>query len=172
MAISLKKILAAVAPSLATALGGPLAGTAVAAIAKKVLGKDSATEDEVAAALATADPATLLKLREVDDQFKTDMAKAGIELDKIEMEDRKDARAMQVASKDWMPNALASVLMIALCVLAGVLLRYKVPVENKEIIINLMGVLEGAAVTVFSFYFGSSRSSTEKDKVLGRIAES
>jgi hypothetical protein len=172
VAISLKKILGAVAPSLATALGGPLAGTAVAAIAKKILGKDNASEDEVAAVLASADPATLLKLKEVDAQFKKDMAALGVELDKIEMEDRKDARAMQVATKDWMPNALASVLMISLCVLAGVLLKYSVPVDNKEIIINLMGVLEGAAVTVFSFYFGSSRSSSEKDKVLGRIAES
>jgi hypothetical protein len=34
-----------------------------------------------------------------------------------------------------------------------------------------MGVLEGALVTVFTFFFGSSRSSDEKGKVLGRIAE-
>lgn len=172
MAINLKKILATVAPTLAAALGGPLAGTAVAAIAKKILGKDGASEDEVAAVLASADPATLLKLKELDIQFKADMAKLGVELEKIESEDRKDARAMQVATKDWMPNTLASTLMLGLGACAVVLMNHSIPGENKEIIINLMGVLEGAAVTVFSFYFGSSRGSGEKDKVLGRIAES
>jgi hypothetical protein len=172
MAISLKKILGAVAPSLATALGGPLAGTAVAAIAKKVLGKDAASEDEIAAVLQTADPAMLLKLKELDAQFKSDMAKLGVELDRIELEDRKDARAMHVATKDWMPNALAGILMLGLGACAVVLMNHSVPPDNKEIIVNLMGVLEGAAVTVFTFYFGSSRSSSEKDKVIGRIAES
>ena len=172
MAINLKKLVGAVAPALAKALGGPLAGTAVAAIAKKVLGKDAATEDEVTAALENATPEQLIQLKKLDLEFEKQMAEAGISLDKLEVEDRASARALRIASpKDWVPNVLAMALLAGLIGLSVFLLGQEVPPGNKEIIINLMGVLEGALVTVFTFFFGSSRSSDEKSKVLGRIAE-
>lgn len=172
MAINLKKIVGAVAPALARALGGPLAGTAVTAIAKKVLGKDAATEDEVAAALATATPDQLIRLKELDAEFAKQMADSGIALDKLEVDDRANAREMRMANqKDWVPNVLAMSLLIGLLALTWFLLGSEVPAGNKEIIINLMGVLEGSLVTVMTFFFGSSRSSDEKSKILGRIAE-
>jgi len=171
MAIDLKKIVGAVAPALARALGGPLAGTAVAAIAKKVLGKD-ATQDEVAAALATATPDQLIKLKELDAEFAKQMADSGIALDKLEVDDRANARELRMVNqKDWVPNVLAMSLLIGLLTLTWFLLNYETPAGNKEIIINLMGVLEGSLVTVMTFFFGSSRSSDEKSKILGRIAE-
>ena len=52
-----KAIVGTVAPALATALGGPLAGVAVKAIADKVLGKPAATEADVAAAIEAQDRA-------------------------------------------------------------------------------------------------------------------
>jgi VIT1/CCC1 family predicted Fe2+/Mn2+ transporter len=172
MSISVKKIIGAVAPALAKALGGPLAGTAVAAIAKKVLGKDAATEDEVALALENATPEQLIQLKKLDLEFAAQLAEAGISLDRLEVEDRASARAMRTAApKDWVPNVLAMSLLSGLIALSWFLLQREVPGGNKEIIINLMGVLEGALVTVFTFFFGSSRSSDEKGKVLGRIAE-
>lgn len=45
-----------VAPSLATALGGPLAGMAVKALSTALFGHQDASEDEIAAAMATATP--------------------------------------------------------------------------------------------------------------------
>lgn len=172
MAINLKKIIGAVAPALARALGGPLAGTAVGEIAKKVLGKDSATEDEIAQVLSAATPDQIIKLKELDLSFQKQMSEAGIELDKLEVADRANARALREANpKDWVPNVLAMSLLAGLIGLTVFLIQSEVPSGNKEIIINLMGVLEGALVTVFTFFFGSSRSSDEKSKVLGRIAE-
>lgn len=173
MAINLKKIIGAVAPALARALGGPLAGTAVGEIAKKILGKENATEDEVAAALEKATPDQIIKLKELDQAFAKQMADAGIQLDKLEVEDRASAREMRKATpKDWVPNVLAMTLLAGLLALTWFLLGQEIPSGNKEVIINLMGVLEGALITVFTFFFGSSRSSDEKGKVLGRIAES
>ena len=173
MAIDLKKIVGAVAPALAKALGGPLAGTAVSAIAKKVLGKEYATEDEIAEVMAKATPEQIVSLKKLDLEFAKQLSDAGIELDKLEVADRASAREMRMANpKDWVPNALAACLLVGLLALTWFLLGSEVPAGNKEIIINLMGVLEGALVTVFTFFFGSSRSSDEKSKVLGRIAES
>jgi len=51
MAFNWKSILGTVAPGLATALGGPLAGMAVQAVSNAVLGKQDGSDDEIAAAI-------------------------------------------------------------------------------------------------------------------------
>jgi hypothetical protein len=86
--IDWKKIVGAVAPTLATALGGPLAGIAVKTIATQVLGKSDASEDEVEAAILGADPQTLIRLKEVELEFKATMVNAGIKLEEIASSDR------------------------------------------------------------------------------------
>ena len=75
-----KALVKTVAPVLGTALGGPLAGAATAAITKAVLGSDTATEKDIEAALATASPEILLKLKEADQAFETRMTELGIDV--------------------------------------------------------------------------------------------
>lgn len=172
MGLNLKKIIGAVAPTLAKAIGGPLAGTAIGEIAKKVLGKENVSEEEVAKALVSATPEQIIKLKELDQAFAKQMAEAGIELEKLETSDRANARELRKANPtDWLPNVTAILIMLGLLTLSIMLFGGDVPAGNKDIIINLMGVLEGALMSIVTFFFGSSRSSAEKDKVLGRIAE-
>lgn len=171
MAISLKKILGAVAPALATAIGGPLAGTAVKEIAKKILGKENATEAEVESALAGASPEQLLKLKELDIQFAKDMATAGIELDRLEVDDRKSARERQVATKDKIPSILALFIVAMFCTIIALLFSQTIPESNRDLFHVLVGTLDGMLLSVMNYEFGSSRSSREKDQVLGKIAQ-
>ena len=171
MAANWKGIVGHVAPALATALGGPLAGVAVKAIADKVLGKPEATEAEVAAALAQgATPELLLKLKQADQDFARAMADAGIALEKLEVEDRASARAREVALRDWTPKVLAITFTLAFFAILWFLLGHEIPQSNKEIILILLGALAGAVTTILTYYFGSSRSSQAKDAVLGRVA--
>lgn len=167
---SWKQIVGTVAPALATALGGPLAGVAVRTIAEKVLGKPDASDADVAAAIASATPDLLLKLRQADQDFARAMADAGIQLEKLEVEDRASARAMQMATRDWVPGALAVVFVAGFFILLGVMTRAHVPPENRELVIAMIGTLGGAVMTILTFYFGSSRGSRTKDEILGRVA--
>jgi hypothetical protein len=73
-----------VAPTIGTALGGPLAGTAVKLLADKFLGKQDATEAEVAAAIQGATSEQLIKLKEIDTEFKKFVMQISIEEKKIE----------------------------------------------------------------------------------------
>jgi len=59
-----RKIVGAVAPTLATALGGPLAGMAVSAVSDALLGKPNGSEGEIAAALQAGGGEALARLRE------------------------------------------------------------------------------------------------------------
>lgn len=54
--IDWKEIVRAVAPTLATALGGPLAGVATSEISNAILGKSDGTEAELGDALVKATP--------------------------------------------------------------------------------------------------------------------
>lgn len=171
MAFDWKAPLRVLAPTLATALGGPMAGAAVAALSKKFLGKENGTEEELAAVIAGASPEVLLKLKEIEIEFKAHMAELGVELEKLEVDDRKDARARQIATKDPIPNILAIIIVAALMIMMGLMFSYTVPVANQAAFHNLLGILEGAVLSVMNFEFGSSRSSRDKDAVLGRVAE-
>lgn len=92
MSFDWKSALGNIAPMLATALGGPLAGGAVAAITKALGLGDDATDAEIAKKLAVADPGTLLELKKAEQEFAAHMAELGFkseaDLAKIEADDR------------------------------------------------------------------------------------
>jgi hypothetical protein len=67
-------LLGQVAPTLATALGGPLAGLAVKTLSNVLLGNEEGSEAEVAAALRNATPDQLAEIKQIDADFKVRMA--------------------------------------------------------------------------------------------------
>lgn len=164
-----KKIVGTVAPTLATALGGPLAGMATREISAKLGLSPDAKEDQVAAAIAGAKPEDLVKLRELDAQFKEQMAQLGVQLEQIEAADRADARKRQIATQDWTPNVLAIAILVGFFVVQIYMLGHQI--MNSELVMRGMGTFDALLVMVFSYFFGSSRSSRQKDEVLGRVAE-
>lgn len=176
MKLDWKKILGAVAPTLATALGGPLAGTAVKALAEKYLNKPDASEDEVAEAIEKANPQDLLKLREIDADYKKSMLDAGVKLEEIAANDRNSARLREVNAHDsWTPRILATVVIAGFMGCVYAVLGGHVADLKDPLIAGLIGTLIGytsaKADQVVSYYFGSSASSKAKDDTLATIAK-
>lgn len=46
------------------------------------------------------------------------------------------------------------------------LIDHEIPEANREILIHVLGIIEGAVVSFVSFYFGSSKGSQRKDQML------
>ena len=92
-----KNLLGSIAPTFATALGGPMAGMAVKALSGALLGHEDATEADIGLAMANASPSDLLKIKEADNAFKLEMQKNGIDLEKIAADDRANGRGMKRA---------------------------------------------------------------------------
>lgn len=168
-----KKIVGTVAPTLATALGGPLAGVAVKTIATQILGKSDATEEEVEAAVLGADPQTLIRLKELDHEFKTTMVNAGIKLEEIAAADRNSARQREVSTGDsWTPRILAAFVVGLTIILEGYVMLNGLPATANEVIVGrILGTLDTAAMMVLAYYFGSSASSRSKDETISTIAK-
>jgi hypothetical protein len=164
MGFDIKKLIGTVAPTLATALGGPLAGVAVGAIAD-ALGLTDKTEAAVEQALANATPEDLLKLKQAEYQFKLDMKKLELRPEELEVEDRISARAAYVATKDGLLPWLAVLVVGTFCGVTSAVLFGALKVE-AVIGGTLIGYLSAKAEQVLSFYFGSTKSSRGKDQAL------
>lgn len=162
-------VISVVAPTIATALGGPLAGMAVRAISNMFFGHNNGTWDDVQAALAGASPDQLTQLKKIDADFKVQMEQLNIDLERIAADDRASAREMQAANKDWIPRVLA------ICVTLGffgILISMSVrglPVSGGEAFLLLLGALTTSFNSIIAFYYGSSSGSRAKDDIINNL---
>ena len=142
----LKNLVGTVAPTIGTALGGPMGGMAANMISE-VLGCDPEPKK-------IASPEQLAQLKKVEADFEVQMKKLDIDLFALETADVQDARGK--FSKDWTARV------IGIAVVGGFmgyifLVTIQPPEQNSEALINLvLGYLGGLASAIISFYFGAS----------------
>jgi Fe2+ transport system protein B len=150
----LKNLVGAVAPTLGSAMAGPLGGMAMGKIAE-VLGVSN-DQKSIQQALQNATPEQMLELKKAEQEFDVQMKELEVDVFKLETEDKQHARSM--FSKDWTAR------IIGLCTIAGFLgyiflVTLQPPEQNSEALINLvLGYLGGLASAIISFYFGASHT--------------
>jgi hypothetical protein len=171
MKIDWKSIVGTVAPTIATALGGPLAGVAVKTLATQLLGKPDASSEEVEAAIVGADPQTLLRLKEIDAEFKKTIVDAGIKLEQIASEDRDSARQREIAVKDHTPAILAYAVTVGFFGTLGFLLISGKPDTGGDALLVMLGSLGTAWAGIMAYYYGSSSGSRKNQEALAHIAK-
>jgi len=159
-------LLSSVAPSIATALGGPLAGLGVKALSKALLGAEDFSEEAVMDAMATASPEQLAAVKKIDADFKVQMKSLDIDLERISVDDRKSARDMQKETRDWIPRALAVSVTAGFFAILIYMLVYGLPTSGNEALLLLLGALQTAWGGIIAFYFGSSSGSQKKDAMI------
>ena len=164
----LASALGGVAPTLARALGGPLAGAAAGMVARAITGEDEPSETMVDAILA-GDPSALAAVRMAEIDFRKAVLTTDLEARRIAAGDRADARARQIAVKDITPALLGfGVIGGFFLVLAMMLLR-QLPVEAETEFSIMLGALATMTAAVVNYYFGSSAESAEKTRVIGAL---
>lgn len=160
----LKSILATVAPTVATALGGPLAGAAVKAIAETL----GLPEDvNLITTTLEANPEMALKLAEIDIKK--------LEIYAQEMNSARE-RELKIASAEHAPlinkivtPILALGTIACSFILFAILIFADVDPSSKDILIYVLGVLSAAVSQILSYYFGSSEGSKQKDQKIKEL---
>ena len=151
----LKNIVGAVAPTIGTALGGPMGNMAMGKIAD-VVGEPN-TPKAIEKAIQEATPEQMLELKKAEQEFEIQMKELDVDVFKLEVADKQNARGM--FSKDWTAR------IIGLFTIGGFLgyiflVTLQPPEQNSEALINLvLGYLGGLASAIISFYFGASHTS-------------
>ena len=161
----LLNLLKGFAPTIATAVAGPLGGAAVSMIAKKFGVEDSVAA--VAQAIA-GDPKAEEKLRELD-----------LEYAKLHLENVKGARDMQTAalgqsdvfSKRFI-YYFASFWSVSAVVYIGFITFATIPKDNIRFADTIIGFLLGTVVaTILNFFYGTSKSSQDKTDKMAEMAK-
>lgn len=169
--MKLKEIVRAVAPALAGALGGPLAGSAVRVLSEKFLGKPDGTPEELEPILAGASPEQLIELKRIDSDFKTTLVNAGIKLEELEANDRAGARAMFSATRDPTVSLLTYAVVLVWGGIQWLMFTQAVPEGSHDMIVRMLGTLDASLMAVLYFWFGSSRGSKDKTDAITALAK-
>lgn len=166
------------APTIATCVGGPLAGTAVTAL-EKVFGltpgsNDTQTQrtDALASAIAGATPEQLANIRKADQDFQVQMASLGFKnkeaLAALSVQDVEGARDMQKNTRSWVPPVLTLAITAGFFGLVAAMMFCNIPDANKAIFYSLVGSLGTAWLATIHFWFGDTNSSADKTAMIAK----
>ena len=166
------QLLKTVAPWIGTALGGPLGGMAVQAAAD-ALGISDKTVDAVKQALSGATPEQMLALKQADQNFALKMQELGFkqlaDLEAIAAGDRKDARALQGATRSIVPAMLSGLVTIGYFgILVGLLKGWLTVADNSQAMLLMLGSLSTGWGVVMAFWFGTTAASGRKTELLAQ----
>lgn len=163
-----KSVVRTVAPGLATALGGPLAGVAASALSDALLGRPDGSEADISQAMAVGGADALVKIKAAEQAFQVRMRELDIDLERIHQADRDGARKREAASGDtWTPRLLAIGITCGFFGVLSWLLAEGKPETGGDALLVMLGALGGAWASVVAYYFGSSAGSREKTALLG-----
>jgi hypothetical protein len=152
-----------IAPTLATAFGGPLAGMAVSAVSKALGIAPEEVQGVISAGKLDATQVAAIQTAELE--LKKQAQAMNLDFAKLVVEDKKSARDMQIATKSLLPSILAVLVVGGF----GTITALKVmgyAVTADPLIQDLLTTLRDGVILVLSFYFGSSASSQNKDAML------
>ena len=154
--------LAQIAPSIATALGGPLAGLAVTAISKALGIDEKDVQTTIESGKLTADQLASLKQAELELQKQAQSL--GLDFEKLATEDRKSARDLQASTKSIVPPILALVVTVGFFgILFALMMDYA---KKSDELMIMLGSLGTAWTGIIGFYFGSSAHSEKQSEML------
>jgi hypothetical protein len=180
--IDWKKFVGGLAPVLGLALGGPLAQSAVKVLASAVLGDDTASEADVAAAITggqlsgeqivaikTAEQAFAVRMHELD----VDLVKINQSAEDAMLRDVQDARARQVATKDYMPQIIFFLFLAIYVAEVAMFFFGRMPTDEyvRALMTRAFGTVEAGVVGAVAYFIGSSRGSKNSGDAIRKIAE-
>lgn len=159
---TLKKI----APTVASALGGPLAGVAVTAIGE-LFGMESPTADKIKTAIENGSLTgqQIADLRQLELKLKSEEAERGFKYAELEYKNVADARAMKVATNSLFPEILSGLITVGFFGILGWMM-YKPSAIDSQPLLIMLGSLGAAFGAVINFWLGSNKGSDRTKELL------
>jgi hypothetical protein len=166
----LKSFLSNIAPTVASALLGPLGGVAVAGITK-ILGIDGGTVADVTKAISDGrvTPEQIAEIRKLEMQFQSEEKERGFRYAELEFKDRDSARQMQMSTHSTTPTVLTYMVTVGFFAILGLML-YDDTVVNSPPLLIMLGSLGTAWTGCISYWFGTTQGSITKTNLLAQSA--
>ena len=152
-----------IAPTIATCLGGPLAGLAVTALSKLFGVAPDQVQSMINDNKLSADQIAMVQQEEI--KFKEQTQALGLNFEQLAVEDRKSARDMQTTTQSLIPPILSVLVTAGFFGILAYLMVSPADTSNTPLMI-MLGSLGTAWTGIIAFYFGSSAGSQKKDQML------
>ena len=161
--------LKSLAPTVATALLGPLGGVAVGALGT-LFGVSEATQDKIADVIKTGQmtPEQISGLKKLELEYLNNEKERGFRYAELAFKDRDSARQANVTGGTQ--NKLFWLSLVLLIITLGselaVLFRGYPPNVPEIVVGRVLGLMDGVAMLVLGYWFGSSSGSQQKTELL------
>ena len=172
--MSWKDTLKELAPTVAGALGGPFAMTAVKILAD-LLGVE-ADEKAIGDLVASGDPDVLLKLREGEQQFTLELERLGVERDRLQHANTDSARDMAKSQGLTAQHTLSGIFIAGyFLIFAGFIwaLQQDAVMDQSFALVfaTLLGAMTKAVADILNFWFGGSAGLKDANSALERLVD-
>lgn len=164
-------LLLSLAPTVATAFGGPFAGVATQKLIGALGLAPDSTKEQVLTAIAGATPEQLLKIKEVENAFILDMKKLDVDIMKLEAGDMDSARKREIATNDWTPRIIAGLILGLYVYIQYYILGHIIDTGMREIVMRSLGTLDASVGLILGYYFGSSIGSHSKNAQISTLVD-
>ena len=164
-------ILKSLAPTLASALLGPLGGVAVATLGE-IFGIEKATISDVTQVFQSGKltPEQLSVLKELELKYQAEEKERGFRYSELEFKDRDSARSNNVSGGVQLHLFYLSLLLLGITLGTEVWVLFKgYPVELPEIIVGrVLGLMDAVAMMVLAYWYGTTNGSAQKTYLLSQ----
>jgi len=167
---TISSFLSGVAPTIASALLGPLGGVAIAGLTK-ILGIDGGTVADVTKAIADGKitPDQMAEIKKLEMKFQAEEKERGFRYSELEFKDRDSARQMQIQTHSNTPTVLTYMVTVGFFSILGWMLADPHVIDSPPLMI-MLGSLGTAWTGCISYWFGTTSGSIAKTNLLANSA--
>lgn len=106
-------------------------------------------------------------------QIELEFARVDLEETQAYLADTQNARSkeismIQAGASNWFQYLVGCVGLAMLGFCLYVLVYVVIPEQNRDLFLHFLGIIEGIAISIFTYEFGSSKGSKEKTKLMGK----
>lgn len=155
-----------IAPTVATAVCGPLGGAAITALGS-VFGVPDATQDAIAKLFKDGQLSQehLAEIRKLELEYQNNEKERGFKYAELEYKNQDSARQMQIATHSRMPAILTVMVTIGFFGILT-LLFFHPELKGNEIVMMMVGQLSAVWAGCVAFYTGTTFGSANKNAML------
>lgn len=158
-----------IAPTVASALLGPMGGMAVTALGN-ILGIDSATQDEIKRSFESGQltPEQLTEIKKLEMEYRQKEKELDFSYAKLAADSQADARKFAVDSGTGKWMFVLSLFLLTVTLGCEIWVLFKgYPDAIPEIVVGrILGLMDAVALLVLQFHYGTTQGSQYKTQLL------
>jgi len=105
--------------------------------------------------------------QEVAEIIKLELEELDLRLKDVQNARNREIEIAKTGKKDPMMLIVGIVGISVFVFMVGAIV-FKPELQDNKLLIHLLGMVEGVAITIFSYYYGSSKGSKDKTRLLGK----